>query len=50
LRAEGPDGDPQLPGNLKRNLLDITGIEGDIEVVPAGVLDAKARLIADERR
>ena len=50
LRAEGQDGDPQLPGNLKRNLLDITGIEGDIEVVPAGVLDAKARLIADERR
>ena len=50
LRAEGPDGDPQLPANLKRNLFDITGIEGDIEVVGAGVLDTKARLIADERR
>jgi phenylacetate-CoA ligase len=50
LRAEGPDGDPQLPDNLRRNLLDITGIEGDIEVVPSGVLDSKARLIADERR
>jgi len=50
LRAEGPRGDAQLLANLKSGLLAVAGVEGDIEIVPPGVLTEKSRLIVDERR
>ena len=48
LRAEGSKSDPQLPINLKRDLFDVAGVDGEIEVVGPGVLD-EAPLILDAR-
>ncbi len=50
LRAEGPRSDPDLLAHLKRNLVEIIGVDGEIEIVPPGVITEKSRLIVDERR
>jgi phenylacetate-CoA ligase len=50
LKAEGPAEDVDLPANLKRNMLAISGVDCKIEIVAPGVLTDKSRLVVDERR
>ncbi len=50
LRAEGPRDDAQLPVSLKRNLAEILGFNGRIDIIESGVLKDGAPLIVDARR
>ena len=49
LRAEGPREDDTLALRLGQSLKDVTGFDGDVEILPDGALPDDGKLIVDER-
>ena len=49
LRAEAPRGSDGLAHELGASLKDVTGFDGDVEIVPLGALPDDGKLIVDER-